>query len=171
MAGYQPGAPIPLTNVKGYGNPGNAVAVDPTGGGQASGRTAGSQYLIGNKPSAAGTPGGSPAERSYVLPTYGGWSNLGPGEQGQRLQQTGGVTFQGARPEGVGPNPPGALRPANPQYDPATSPMALPQDNVVAEPGWKRMGAPIAQAPGLSAGHQPGVNSSLWRFSQGQGRF
>ena len=74
------------------------------------------------------------------VPTYGGWSNLNPGqESGQNLQQTGAMKFMGtvANKPQVDPNPAGALRPdkyiaANNPLDPG--PATYGTDSVVSEP-------------------------------------
>ena len=123
-----------------------------------------------------GGPGGT-APQSYVMPVYGGWSNLDPNAKGQRLGQTGEMTFQGpatdASRQALAGSLGGQARPqvgstvAGPGADPFVDAGAPPQ-----APG---MGQRFGQSPqgfGLSqSARQPLIDSSLWRVSQGPGRF
>lgn len=107
------------------------------------------------------------APQSFVMPTYGGWSNLDQGARGRQLQQTGQMTFQGdgaAAQAAINNSLGGKTR--------ASGGAAVPTDTFVdAGPVPQGMGQRFTQQPGMQMTQQqqqPLVDPTLWRMSQGR---
>lgn len=111
------------------------------------------------------------APQSFVMPTYGGWSNLNPGTRGQQLQQTGQMTFQGPATDQARAAIDGSLG----GQTRASGGAAMPTDTFVdagpVAPGPSQPRQQFTQQPGMQLSQQqnrPLVDPTLWRMSQGR---